>query len=61
MTDAGYRALTRRIIVRRMQRHKAFRKCQIEQLKFRPLNNLRKRIGKPYSMLITPLFRGSSK
>jgi hypothetical protein len=61
MTDAGYRALTRRIIVRRMQRHKSYREYQLEQLKLRPLNNLRKRMGKPYSMLATPLFKGISK
>ena len=61
MTDAAYRTLTRRIIVRRMQRSKAFKECQLEELKLRPLNNLRKSIGKPYAMLMTPLFKGTTK
>jgi hypothetical protein len=61
MTDAGYRALTRRIIVRRMQRRKAFKESQLEELKLRPLNNIRRRIGKPYYMLATPLFKGTTK
>lgn len=61
MTDATYRTLTRRIIVRRMQRRKAFKERQLDQLKLRPLNNFRKRIGKPYSMLLTPLFKRTAK
>jgi hypothetical protein len=61
VTDAGYRALKRRIIVRRMQRRKAFKESQLEELKLRPLNNIRKRIGKPYYMLATPLFKETTK
>ena len=61
MTDAGYRALTRRLIIKRMQRYKAFRQCQLEQIKLRTMNTMHKRIGKAYSMLMVPLFKGVSK